>query len=71
MGKLLYDEGTLRESIGHDADSKGVSVGVNAYCPDCYPYQIVQNFGSKDGKLPARRFIPTDSDGGVRWLSER
>lgn len=63
MGKLLYDEGTLRESIASEADSDSMAVGVNAYSKDGYPYPAVHQFGSEDGKTPARRFMPIDSDG--------
>ena len=34
--KLLYDEGTLRESIASEADSDSMAVGVNAYSEDGY-----------------------------------
>ena len=63
MGKLLYDEGTLFESIGYEASSTDVVAGVNAYSKDGYPYPLVHLFGSKDGKIPARKFMPIDGDG--------
>lgn len=63
MGKLLYEEGTLFEGIGYDADGSSVAVGVNAYSKEGYPYPVVLNFGTEDGKLPARRFMPFDENG--------
>ncbi len=63
MGKLLYEEGTLFESITYEADSDSMAVGVNAYSKGDYPYPVVHQFGSKDGKTPARRFMPIDSNG--------
>ena len=63
MGKLLYDEGTLSESIGYEANNEGLTVGVNAYSKGGYPYPVVHQFGSEDGKIPARPFMPIDNDG--------
>lgn len=63
MGKLLYAEGTLFESIDYEATSHDLTVGVNAYSDGDYPYPVVHQFGSKDGKTPARPFMPINSDG--------
>lgn len=61
--KILQDSRTLRESIGYSADSDSVIVGVNAYSKDRYPYPIVHQFGTEDGKIEARPFMPITSDG--------
>lgn len=61
--KILYDEGTLFESIAHEATSRDLTVGVNAYSDEGYPYPVVHQFGSKDGKTPARQFMPVNSEG--------
>ncbi len=63
MGKLLYADGTLFESIGYDASSNELAIGVNAYSDKGYPYPVVHHFGSEDGKTPARPFMPFDSNG--------
>jgi len=60
--KKLYDEGTLFESIAHEADSNSLTVGVYADSKG-YLYPVVHQFGSKDGKIPARPFMPIDNDG--------
>lgn len=63
MGKLLYAEGTLFDSIDYDATSNDLIIGVNAYSDKGYPYPVVHQFGSEDGKIPARPFMPIDGDG--------
>lgn len=62
--KILQSGGrNLRESTGYSSDDKSVVVGVNAYSKDQYPYPIVHQFGSKDGKIAARPFMPITQDG--------
>jgi phage gpG-like protein len=53
----------LRESTGYHADNDSVIVGVNAYSSKGYPYPIVHQFGSEDGKIVARPFMPITHDG--------
>lgn len=65
MGKLLYAEGTLFESIAFEASSRELVIGVNAYSDKGYPYPVVHQFGSEDGKIPARPFMPIDGDGKI------
>lgn len=52
-----------RESTGYLADDMSVIVGVNAYSKDEYPYPIVHQFGTEDGKIEARPFMPITSEG--------
>lgn len=61
--KILQDTRTLRESTGYSADSDSVIVGVNAYSKDRYPYPIVHQFGTENGDIPARPFMPITQDG--------
>lgn len=62
--KILQSSGrNLRESTGYNADDTSVVVGVNAYSKDRYPYPIVHQFGTEDGKIEARPFMPITSDG--------
>lgn len=62
--KILQSSGrNLRESTGYSADDTSVVVGVNAYSKDRYPYPIVHQFGTEDGKIEARPFMPITSDG--------
>jgi phage gpG-like protein len=60
---MLQRDMDLYNSIGFFADGDSLAVGVNAYSKGDYPYPVVHQFGSKDGKIPARRFMPIDSDG--------
>lgn len=62
--KILQSSGrNLRESTGYNADDTSVIVGVNAYSKDRYPYPIVHQFGTEDGKIEARPFMPITRDG--------
>lgn len=62
--KILQSSGrNLRESTGYIADSDSVIIGVNAYSKDRYPYPIVHQFGTDDGKIEARPFMPITRDG--------
>lgn len=63
--KMLWDEGTTQRSLTYDADNEGVAIGVNAYSADGYPYPIVQQFGTEDGVIEARPFLPIDPDGNL------
>lgn len=60
---LQSKDHNLRESITHDATDSSVMVGVNAYSSDGYPYPVVHQFGTEDGKIPARPFFPITQDG--------
>lgn len=60
---LQSKDRNTRESTGYSADDTSVIVGVNTYSKDRYPYPIVHQFGSEDGKIEARPFMPITSDG--------
>lgn len=60
---LQSKDRNTRESTGYSADDTSVIVGVNAYSKDRYPYPIVHQFGTEDGKIEARPFMPITSDG--------
>lgn len=64
-GKLLYETGRLRESLYYtlDGDGRSVVIGANAKSADGYPYPAVMQFGTEDGRVPARMFLPIDPDG--------
>jgi len=72
MGKLLYDTGRMRESVymALGMNGESVEVGLNAKSKG-YPYPAVHQFGTNDGKIPARPFLPMDSNGELeRRVSE-
>ena len=62
--KMLYHEGTLQRSLWQDSTDDSAYVGVNASA-NGYDYGAVHQFGSKDGKTPARPFLPFDAHGQV------
>jgi phage gpG-like protein len=49
--KPLIDTGRLVSSIAYRVTQSEVAVGTNVV------YSAMQNFGSRDGKVPARRFV--------------
>jgi phage gpG-like protein len=53
-------QGSLHSKVNRD---KSVEVGFNAISKDGFPYPAVHQFGSKDGRIPQRAFMPVDSDG--------
>lgn len=62
--KALYHEGTLQRSLFADSDNTSAVVGVNATA-NGYAYPAVHQYGSKDGKVPARPYLPFDEHGEV------
>lgn len=65
---LQSKDSNLYESIGFNVSAKRLTVGVNAYSEDGYPYALVHQFGTdkagKSGKvvIPARPFMPIDDN---------
>jgi len=59
--RILYDDGDMRDSLSGDSDGEKAVVGLNAYS-NGYPYPAVHHFGSSNGKIPARPFLPFDED---------
>jgi phage virion morphogenesis protein len=62
--KILYDEGTMQGSLSQKSNSNEATVGLNATA-NGYPYPIVHQFGSKDGSIEARAFMPIHEDGTI------
>jgi len=68
---LQSGESNLYESIAYNAESNSLTVGVNAYSDDGYPYPLVHQFGTtkagraKNTTIPERPFMPIDEDGNV------
>lgn len=60
----LYGDGTMQRSVNHRSSATQAIVGVNAMQRG-YPYPAVHQFGTKDGKIPARRFLPVDDNGNL------
>jgi len=62
--KKLYDEGVMQGSLSQDSNSDEAIVGLNATA-NGYPYPIVHQFGTKDGTIEARAFMPIHEDGTI------
>ncbi len=62
--RILYDEGTMQDSLSQKSNKNEAIVGLNATA-NGYPYPIVHQFGSKDGSIEARAFMPIRRDGMI------
>jgi len=62
--KILYAQGTMQDSLSSDSGKDYAAVGLNAVA-DGYPYPIVHQFGTLDGKIEARAFMPIHEDGTI------
>ncbi|MDR2080531.1 MAG: phage virion morphogenesis protein [Campylobacteraceae bacterium] len=61
-GRILYHHGDLQEKTTWDVKGNTAIIGTNAIAKG-YAYPAVHQFGSKDGKIAKRRFLPlTDND---------
>ena len=63
--RMLDDKGDMRENITIDSDHESSTIGTNSLSEDGYPYPAVQHFGTDDGRVPARPFLPFDEDGDL------
>ena len=61
----LHDTGHMRETLGSSSDNYSASVGTNATSNGGYAYPAVHQFGTIDGRIPARPFLPFDEDGDL------
>lgn len=63
-GRKLQHTGHMKDNlhVEHDADS--AVIGLNAVSKDGYTYPAVHQFGTDDGKVPARPFLPFE-DGDI------
>ncbi len=59
--KMLYDEGTMQNNLINISSSSQAIVGIDATYMD-FSYPAMHQFGSKDGKLEARSFMPIKED---------
>ncbi|PLY08391.1 MAG: phage virion morphogenesis protein [Arcobacter sp.] len=60
--KMLYNEGDLQGKFIQSASKDEASVGTSATYKG-FPYPVVMQFGKDDGSVPARAFMPIDSNG--------
>mgnify|MGYP006921594836 CR=1 FL=1 len=62
----LNKTNSMHSSLHSTVNSKREAVvGMNAVSKDGYNYPAVQQFGTKDKKVPARSFFPIDLDGNL------
>ncbi len=62
--KILFDEGLMQDSLYSDATNDTSTIALNA-TSNGYPYTIVHQFGTEDGKIEARAFMPIHKDGSL------
>lgn len=63
--RILHETGHMRETLDFDSDGHSATVGTNAVSEKGYPYPAVHQFGTEDGKVPARPFLPFTDQGDV------
>ena len=62
--RKLHESGELRERLDTESDRQSATVGTNIVSKTGYPYPAVQQFGTQDGQIPARPFLPFDPESG-------
>jgi len=63
--QILESDFQLRETLAASSDATSAAVGVNATSELGYKYPAVHQFGSDDGKIVAREFLPFDENGDI------
>ncbi|MBL4774474.1 MAG: phage virion morphogenesis protein [Mariprofundus sp.] len=63
-GKPLYESGKMQDSLNVFSDNKQAIIGLPATAKG-YNYPAVHQFGTTDGKVPARPFLPIDANGEI------
>ncbi len=59
--KILYQSGHMQDSLNATHGKHSVTIGLNA-TKGGYPYSLVHQFGTKNGKIAARAFMPIKED---------
>ena len=62
LARRLHESGELRERLETESDRQSATVGTNSVSKTGYPYPAVQQFGTEDGRVPARPFLPFDPE---------
>ena len=62
--KILYKTGDMQNSLSTEHSSTKAAIGLNAIS-NGYPYPLVHQFGTIDGKIQARPFMPIKNDGSI------
>ncbi|WP_294962065.1 phage virion morphogenesis protein [Sulfurimonas sp.] len=59
--KILYKSGHMQDSLNTTHNKHSATIGLNA-TKGGYPYPVIHQFGTKDGKIAARPFMPIKED---------
>lgn len=60
--KILYQEGDLQDKFIYEVSKDEIVIGTNTNFKG-FSYPAVHQFGTKDGKTPARAFMPITLEG--------
>ncbi len=60
--KILRDEGDMQDTLSAFSSKDEAGIGLNA-TSNGYPYPVVHQFGSEDGSIVARPYLPIDKNG--------
>lgn len=55
----------LRDTLAVFSDNNSAVIGVNAISEQGYNYPAVHQYGTNDGKIVAREFLPFDANGDI------
>ncbi len=62
--KILFKSGDMQDSLVKDSSNDTAEIGLNA-TSNGYPYALVHQFGTLDGKIESRAFMPIKNDGSL------
>ncbi len=62
--KILRDEGTMQDTLSAFSSKDEAGIGLNA-TSNGYPYPIVHQFGTENGSIVARPYLPIDKNGNL------
>jgi len=63
-GKPLYESGRMQDSLNVFSNARQAIIGLPATAKG-YNYPAVHQFGTEDGSIPARPFLPINADGDI------
>lgn len=64
QGKPLYESGRMQDSLNAFSTPTQAGIGIPATAKG-YAYPAVHQFGTEDGSIPARPFLPMDASGNI------
>lgn len=71
-GRRILERGGKLKDLYNEKTGKGERVvGTKAHSAEGFPYPVVHQFGSKDGLIPARPFLPINKDRSIAYSVQK